>query len=37
MFQDPRKPMGRIMAVITPPFAVIRGFLRQLFRRGEKS
>jgi steroid delta-isomerase-like uncharacterized protein len=36
MFQDPRKPMGRIMAVITPPFAVIRGFLRQLLRRGKK-
>jgi hypothetical protein len=25
------------MAVITPPFAVIRGFLRQLFRRGKES
>jgi steroid delta-isomerase-like uncharacterized protein len=36
MFQDPRKPLGRIMAVITPPFSVIRGFLRQLFRRGKE-
>jgi hypothetical protein len=33
MFQDPRKPMGRVMAVITPPFAVVKGFLRQLLRR----
>jgi len=25
--------MGRVMAVITPPFAVVKGFLRQLVRR----
>jgi hypothetical protein len=33
MFQDPRKPLGRVMAVITPPFAVIRGFINKLLRR----
>ena len=33
MFQDPRRPLGRVMAVITPPFAVIRGFARRLLRR----
>ena len=33
MFQDPRKPLGRVMAVITPPFSVVKGFLRQLFHR----
>jgi hypothetical protein len=33
MFQDPRKPMGRVMAVITPPFAVAKAFVRQLLRR----
>lgn len=33
MFQDPRKPLGRIMAVITPPFSVLKGFVRQLFHR----
>jgi hypothetical protein len=35
MFQDPRRPLGRLMAVLTPPFSVIRGFVRQLFRRGK--
>jgi steroid delta-isomerase-like uncharacterized protein len=33
MFQDPRKPLGRVMAVITPPFAVIRAYIRRLFHR----
>jgi predicted ester cyclase len=33
MFQDPRKPMGRVMAVITPPFAVVRAYLRKLLQR----
>jgi hypothetical protein len=34
MFQDPRKPLGRVMAVITPPFAVVRAYIRRLFRKG---
>ena len=34
MFQDPRKPLGRVMAVITPPFTVIKAYARKLFRRG---
>jgi steroid delta-isomerase-like uncharacterized protein len=33
MFQDPRKPLGRVMAVITPPFAVARAVLRELLRK----
>jgi hypothetical protein len=33
MFQDPRKPLGRVMAVITPPFAVIKAFVRRLLHR----
>ena len=34
MFQDPRRPLGRVMAVITPPFSVVRAYLRRLFRKG---
>jgi steroid delta-isomerase-like uncharacterized protein len=33
IFHDPRKPMGRVMAVLTPPFAVAKAFLRKLLRR----
>ena len=30
LFQDPRRPIGRVMAVVTPPFTVVRAFARQL-------
>jgi hypothetical protein len=33
IFHDPRRPKGRIMAVLTPPFAIARAFLKRLFRR----
>jgi len=33
LFQDPRRPLGRVMAAITPPFTVLRAFLGRLFRR----
>lgn len=31
LFHDPRRPMGRIMAAITPPFAVVRAWIRRLW------
>jgi len=34
IFKDPRKPEGRVMAVLTPPFAIAKAFLKRLFRRG---
>jgi steroid delta-isomerase-like uncharacterized protein len=37
MFQDPRKPVGQVMAVITPPFSVVRGFVNKLLRRDPRS
>ena len=33
IFKDPRKPAGKVMAAITPPFALVRAFLKKLFRR----
>jgi steroid delta-isomerase-like uncharacterized protein len=33
IFQDPRKPVGKVMAVATPPFAIVRVLLRRLLRR----
>lgn len=33
MFQDPRRPLGRLMAVITPPFSIVKALVRRLFRR----
>jgi steroid delta-isomerase-like uncharacterized protein len=34
IFADPRKPKGRVMAVLTPPFTIVRAFIRRIFRRG---
>ena len=34
IFQDPRKPLGRVMAVVTPPFTIVRALVRKLLRRG---
>jgi hypothetical protein len=31
-FHDPRTPMGKVIAAITPPFTILRGFLRKLLR-----
>jgi steroid delta-isomerase-like uncharacterized protein len=33
IFQDPRKPLGKVMAVATPPFAILRVLARRLLRR----
>lgn len=33
IFKDPRKPLGRVLAVLTPPFATVRAFVKRLFRR----
>ena len=33
IFQDPRKPLGKVMAVVTPPFAILRVLVRRLMRR----
>jgi steroid delta-isomerase-like uncharacterized protein len=33
IFQDPRKPVGKVMAVATPPFAILRVLVRRLLRR----
>ena len=33
IFKDPRRPLGRVMALLTPPFAIAKAFIRRLFRR----
>jgi steroid delta-isomerase-like uncharacterized protein len=33
IFQDPRRPWGKVMAVITPPFAIVRALVGRLFKR----
>ena len=33
IFQDPRKPLGKVIAAITPPFTILRAFLRKLLHR----
>jgi hypothetical protein len=30
IFHDPRTLMGKVMAAITPPFTILRSFLRKL-------
>ena len=37
IFQDPRTTTGKVMAAITPPFAIARTLAHRLFRRGRKS
>jgi steroid delta-isomerase-like uncharacterized protein len=34
IYQDPRKPLGKVMAFVTPPFAIAKAFVRKLLRRG---
>jgi len=34
IFKDPRRPLGRVMALLTPPFAIVKELIRRLFRRG---
>ncbi len=34
IFHDPRRQTGRVMAVLTPPFAIAKAFFKGLFRRG---
>ena len=33
LFQDPRRPLGKLIAAITPPYAVLVAFVKDLFRR----
>jgi steroid delta-isomerase-like uncharacterized protein len=35
IFQDPRTTTGKVMAAITPPFAIVRTLAHRLFRRGK--
>lgn len=37
IFQDPRTTTGKVMAAITPPFAIVRTLVGRLFKRGKKS
>ena len=34
IYQDPRTFLGKVMAFLTPPFAIARAFVKKLFRRG---
>jgi steroid delta-isomerase-like uncharacterized protein len=34
IFQDPRTPLGKVVAVLTPPFTILRALARKLLRRG---
>jgi hypothetical protein len=33
IFKDPRTPLGKAMAVVTPPFRIVRSLARKLLRR----
>ena len=33
IFQDPRRPLGRVMAVLTPPFAILKALVKRVFHR----
>jgi steroid delta-isomerase-like uncharacterized protein len=33
IYQDPRKPVGKVMAVLTPPFTILRTLVRRALRR----
>ena len=33
IFHDPRRPTGRVIAVLTPPFAIAKAFIRRIFTR----
>jgi steroid delta-isomerase-like uncharacterized protein len=33
IFKDPRTPLGKVMAVFTPPFTIIRSLAKKLLRR----
>jgi steroid delta-isomerase-like uncharacterized protein len=37
IFHDPRTKTGRVLAVLTPPFNILRVLARRIFRRGKKS
>jgi steroid delta-isomerase-like uncharacterized protein len=36
IFQDPRTTTGKVMAAITPPFAIVRTLVGRLFKRSKK-
>lgn len=33
IYQDPRRPLGKVMAVLTPPFTIVRTLVRRGLRR----
>ena len=33
LFHDPRTPLGRVLAVVTPPFTIVKALKRKLLRR----
>jgi steroid delta-isomerase-like uncharacterized protein len=33
IFKDPRTPLGKVMAVFTPPFTIVRALIEKLFHR----
>jgi hypothetical protein len=33
IFKDPRTPLGKVMAVFTPPFTIVRSLIKKLLRR----
>ena len=33
IYQDPRTPWGKVMAVLTPPFAILRALPKQLLAK----
>jgi steroid delta-isomerase-like uncharacterized protein len=33
IYQDPRRPLGKVMAVLTPPFTIVRTLVRRVLRR----
>lgn len=33
MFQDPRNTTGKVIAALTPPFSILRAFVRRVLRR----
>jgi steroid delta-isomerase-like uncharacterized protein len=33
IYQDPRKPLGKVMAVLTPPFTILKTLAKRVLRR----
>jgi steroid delta-isomerase-like uncharacterized protein len=35
IYHDPRTTFGKVVAVVTPPFIILRAYVKKLFRRGK--